>query len=155
MGIYLPVATVAAYEPTARDNGSPTRSSPGSETILLVEDDDVIRKLLRELLRSNGYRVITASEGTEALTHAADYPDMIDLLVTDMVMPGIDGRELSDRLQRSNRSLKTIYISGYTQDEQLYRQAEEGELDFLQKPFTPSALLRTARLVLERDLSKV
>jgi FixJ family two-component response regulator len=71
-----------------------------------------------------------------------------------MVMPGISGRELSDTLQRSNLSLKTIYISGYTQDEQLYRQAEAGELDFLQKPFSPSALLHTARRVLERDVIK-
>jgi signal transduction histidine kinase/CheY-like chemotaxis protein len=153
VAIYLPRATAAAYEPAVSEN-EPTRSSPGSETILLVEDDDVIRKLLRELLRSNGYRVITASEGTEALAHAAAYPDRIDLLVTDMVMPGIGGRELSDTLQRSNLSLKTIYISGYTQDEQLYRQAEAGELDFLQKPFSPSALLHTARRVLERDVIK-
>jgi CheY-like chemotaxis protein len=151
VAIYLPRATVAAYEPAVGEN---ERSSSGSETILLVEDDDVIRKLLSELLRSNGYRVITASEGTEALTHAAAYPDPIDLLVTDMVMPGIGGRELSDTLQRSNLSLKTIYISGYTQDEQLYRQAEAGELDFLQKPFSPSALLHTARRVLERDVIK-
>ena len=97
--------------------------------------------------------MITASEGAEA-THATRCPDLIDLLVTDMVMPGIGGWELSDRLQRSNQSLKTIYISGYTQDEQLYRQAEAGELDFLQKPFSPSALLHTARRVLERDVIK-
>jgi two-component system, cell cycle sensor histidine kinase and response regulator CckA len=71
-----------------------------------------------------------------------------------MVMPGIGGRELSDTLRRTNVSLKTIYISGYTQDELLYRQAEAGELDFLQKPFPPSALLDTARRVLERDVVK-
>jgi CheY-like chemotaxis protein/uncharacterized protein YfcZ (UPF0381/DUF406 family) len=154
VGIYLPVAAVAAYEPTLEENTLPRRSTAGSETILLVEDDDVIRKLLRELLRRNGYRVLTASEGSEALTHAADYPDSIDLLVTDMVMPGMGGRELSDRLQRNNQFLKTIYISGYTQDAQLYRQAEAGELDFLQKPFAPSTLLHTARRILERELSK-
>jgi signal transduction histidine kinase/ActR/RegA family two-component response regulator len=154
VAIYLPVATVAAHEPTVLERERPTRSNPGSETILLVEDDDVIRKLLREILRNDGYRVITASEGAEALTRAADFPDPIDLLVTDMVMPGIGGRELSDTLRRNNVSLKTIYISGYTQDEQLYRQAEAGELDFLQKPFSPSALLHIARRVLERDVVK-
>ena len=154
VSIYLPVATIVAHEPTGVEHERPTRSNPGSETILLVEDDDVIRKLLREILRNDGYRVITASEGAEALTNAAGYPDPIDLLVTDMVMPGIGGRELSDTLRRSNLSLKTIYISGYTQDEQLYRQAEAGELDFLQKPFSPSALLHTARRVLERDVVK-
>jgi len=154
VSIYLPVATVAAHEPIVVESERPTRSSPGSETILLVEDDDVIRKLLREILRNDGYHVITASEGTEALTHAAGSPDPIDLLVTDMVMPGIGGRELSDTLRRKNVSLKTIYISGYTQDEQLYRQAAAGELDFLQKPFSPSALLHTARRVLERDVVK-
>jgi two-component system cell cycle sensor histidine kinase/response regulator CckA len=154
VAIYLPVATVAARDATVTPSERPTRSKPGSETILLVEDDDVIRKLLREILRSNGYRVITASEGAEALTHAAGSADAIDLLVTDMVRPGIGGRELSETLRRTNASLKTIYISGYTQDEQLYRQAEAGELDFLQKPFSPSALLHTARRVLERDVVK-
>jgi signal transduction histidine kinase/CheY-like chemotaxis protein len=154
VAIYLPVATVAAHEATVSPSERPTRSKPRSETILLVEDDDVIRKLLREILRNNGYRVITASEGAEALTHAAGSTDAIDLLVTDMVMPGIGGRELSETLRRTNASLKTIYISGYTQDEQLYRQAETGELDFLQKPFSPSALLHTARRVLERDVVK-
>jgi CheY-like chemotaxis protein len=154
VAIYLPIAGVAAHAPAVLERERPTRSNPGSETILLVEDDDVIRKLLREILRNDGYRVITASEGAEALSHAASSPDPIDLLVTDMVMPGIGGRELSDTLRRSNLSLKTIYISGYTQDEQLYRQAEAGELDFLQKPFSPSALLHTARRVLERDVVK-
>jgi len=153
VAIYLPVAPPAAYEPTLGAN-MPTQSSRGSETILLVEDDGVIRTLLRERLCSNGYRVITAGEGAEALTHAADCPDPIDLLVTDMVMPGIGGRELSDTLQRGNQSLKTIYISGYTQDEELYRQADAGELEFLQKPFRPAELLTTVRRVLERDAVK-
>ncbi len=124
----------------------------GSETVLLVEDDDEVRSLAHETLQSGGYTVIPAANPNEALRLAADGSRPIHLLVTDVVLPQLSGRGLADRLSADHRELRILYMSGYT-DEAIVRH---GVLDagtaFLQKPFTPYALLAKIREVLDRPL---
>jgi signal transduction histidine kinase/ActR/RegA family two-component response regulator len=145
--IHLPHAEAGPAEP-ARQSGP--KAEPGSETILLVEDDNVARSLLCEILEHYGYDVVTADSGTEAIDLMTDLNRQVHLLITDIVMPGLSGRDLSDHLKTINPELRAIYMSGYTQDARLYREAEAGQIDFLQKPFSPTTLAETARKVLDR-----
>ncbi len=123
--------------------GSQDGESPGSNsrcTILLVEDEEQLRTPLAEYLRQSGYQVFAAASGEEALVVAEQHRNTIDLLVTDLVMPGLGGRELSTRLVQFNPRLKTIYMSGHTDDEVARQDIRQRELAFLQKPFRLAAL---------------
>jgi PAS domain S-box-containing protein len=115
-------------------------TSPGTEKILLVEDDDSVRELAREILEMNGYDVVEAGDGVEALHVFEAQEGTIDLLVTDLVMPKMGGRDLAQELAPKSPDLKVLYLSGYTDSVVL----QQGMLDpgsyFLQKPFTPSRL---------------
>jgi CheY-like chemotaxis protein len=117
----------------------------GTETILLAEDEDAVRDLVRVGLSRLGYRVLDAPDGALAMERAAIHGGPIDLLMTDMVMPGMSGRELADRLVALHPQAKVIYMSGYP-DETLGDQGvwKRGEV-FLQKPFTPEAVARAVR----------
>ncbi len=121
----------------------------GTETILLAEDDAVLRPLARGLLEKLGYRVLDAADAAEALEAARQYSDVIHLLLTDVVMPGASGRELARQLETTRPATKVLYVSGYTDDAIVHHGMLEPGLNFLQKPFTPAALARKVREVLD------
>jgi two-component system, cell cycle sensor histidine kinase and response regulator CckA len=118
-----------------------------SETVLLVEDEESVRQLVRELLEAQGYKILEAPDGDEALRIASTYAD-IDLLITDVVMPGMSGRELSVRLCASHPHTKLLYLSGYTEDAIVHEGVLDPGTAFLQKPFTLQTLSRKVREVL-------
>ena len=122
----------------------------GSETILLVEDDDEVRALTRETLDGHGYAVIPAGDPVEALRLAGSHSGPIHLLVTDVVLPQLSGRGLAERLAPEHRDLRVLYMSGYTDDAIVRHGMLEEGTAFLQKPFTPHTLLRKVREVLDR-----
>jgi nitrogen-specific signal transduction histidine kinase/CheY-like chemotaxis protein len=143
--IYLPRSDeVAESEP--RRNG--VKAQSGTETLLLVEDEEAVRALVRSALKEKGYRVLEASGGEEALKLSEQYGGPIDLLVTDVVMPQMSGPELADRLANSHPQIKVLYISGYTDYAGLHHGALDLGAAFLQKPFSPEALARKVREVL-------
>lgn len=121
----------------------------GSEGILLVEDEDAVRTLMNRVLDAYGYSVLAAACPAEAAAIFVDDPDRIELLVTDVVMPGIDGRQLYDRLCQCKPGLKVIYMSGYTDSVVVTRGVFDKETHFIQKPFEPDDLVRMIRRVLD------
>jgi PAS domain S-box-containing protein len=121
----------------------------GSETVLLVEDNEAVRNLARDALKRYGYQVIEAENGQEALQVASDQLDRIALVLTDVVMPVMGGRELAKQLLARRRDLKIIFTSGYTTDSILSQTGLGGAAAFLQKPFTPALLGQTVRDVLD------
>ncbi|MEX5214312.1 MAG: response regulator [Nitrospiraceae bacterium] len=122
----------------------------GSESILVVEDEPAVRALVRDTLRSRGYRVLEANDGMEALLLVSQYRDAIDLLVTDIVMPQMGGRELAEHLLGQSPELRVMFMSGYTDDEILKHGVVAARVEFLQKPFTPHALANRVRKVLDQ-----
>ncbi len=143
--VYLPrvdaVAKETASEPAA------TALYAGTEKILLVEDDDMVRLVAREIISSSGYTVLEATRMSEAVRHCAENSD-IALLLTDVVMPRINGKELSERLTKMLPRMRVLFMSGYTETVVHDGVLEQG-LNFIQKPFTPSSLLRKIREVLD------
>lgn len=125
------------------------RSTRGSETILLAEDEDAVRTLARELLEGEGYRVLEARNGVEALALARREAGPIHLLLTDVVMPHMGGHALADRLSSDRPGLKVLYISGYPADPNLQQDILDGQAAFLPKPTLPEALLHKVRDVLD------
>ncbi|HXZ33241.1 MAG TPA: PAS domain S-box protein [Terriglobales bacterium] len=124
-----------------------------SETVLLVEDEESVRQLVRELLEAQGYQILEAENGEEALRVAAEHAE-IDLLITDVVMPGMSGRELSARLGASHPHTKLLYLSGYTEDAIVHEGVLDPGTAFLQKPFTLQTLSRKVREVLGSERAK-
>ncbi len=122
----------------------------GNETVLVVEDEDGVRELVRQILVEHGHAVLTARHGRDALQLAERYERPIDLLVTDVVMPEMGGGELVERLTDLRPDLKVLYISGYTNDEVVRRGMPGAETRFLHKPFTSESLMRRVREVLQR-----
>lgn len=123
----------------------------GTETILLVEDDEQLLKLIFTKLQKHGYRVLTAKDGKQAVSFADSFADEIHLLVTDVVMPGISGREVADLLRAKRPRIKTLFISGYTNDDVLRRGVSHEKVPFLQKPFKLDSLARTVRNLLNGE----
>ena len=121
----------------------------GSETILLVEDEDSVREPVRQVLQRIGYTILEAREGDEALKICKHHEGAIALLVTDVVMPRMSGRELAEHLVSRYPKMKVLYLSGYTDDAILRHGVMESMTAFLQKPFTPEALARKVREVLD------
>jgi len=120
----------------------------GTETVLLVEDDAMVLSFTRMLLQRGGYRVLEASGGEEAQTVSDRYTTAIDLLVTDVVMPGMSGRVVAERLIRSRPAMKVLYLSGYTADDVFRHGVSVEQAAFLPKPFTAEALAYKVREVL-------
>jgi len=144
--IYLPRVEAEA-EPLA-PRSEPPVSLRGSETVLLVEDEDAVRNLTRKVLEAHGYAVLPAAGGQEALRLASEYDGPIHLLLTDVVMPNMSGRDLARRLASVREETKILYVSGYTDDTIVHHGVLEPGIAFLQKPFTPEALVRKLREVL-------
>ena len=136
------ILTTAPTQPV----GQPQR---GTETILLVEDDPSVRTLVRDELRKLGYRVLEAKNGVEACLLATQQTGLVQLLLTDVVMPGMGGRELAQHLSVIKPDLRTLFISGYMDDVGIMAGQEEGTSSFLQKPFTPEVLARAVRNLLD------
>jgi PAS domain S-box-containing protein len=145
--IYLPrVEEPACAEIT--DTESPG-AFEGTETVLVAEDEPGVRSLVRASLRLKGYTVLEAGNGTEALALAERHSGPIHLLLTDVIMPQMNGRELSERLKARRPGLKVLFMSGYTDDAVLRHGVVTEDLQFIQKPFTPSALAGKMRTVLD------
>ena len=145
--IYLPRVDESADHDAAqaRLEVAPT----GTETVLLVEDEAQVRNIAQQILESLGYSVLTAENGERALTVAADYSEKIDLVITDVVMPQMGGRELVERLTPLRPNLRAVYMSGYTDDAIVRHGLMDDRLEFIQKPFTADALARKVRTALE------
>jgi PAS domain S-box-containing protein len=133
----------------AADPRIPSAAPHGSETVLLVEDELEVRGLARDILQQQGYTVLESADGDEALRVAREHVGPIHLLVTDVVMPLMGGRELADRLRAGRRETKVLYVSGYTDDAILHQGVSETGTAFLPKPFTASALTHKVRQVLD------
>ena len=145
--VYLP-SVQEEVEVEAKPSEEPGAAKTG-ETILIVEDDEPVRNLAVRILEGHGFKVISARDGDEAIYTAGKYEGGIDLLVTDVIMPGMNGRELFMKLFSKNRDLEVIYISGYSDDVVAQQGILEEGINFLQKPFSVKDLIRKVRYVLD------
>lgn len=147
--IYLPRADdgTEEYKRAIED----TQVAHGNETILLVEDEDMLRKLGRQTLKGYGYQILEASNGDEAIALAAQYEGEIHLLLTDVIMPGMNGRQVTARLLEARPSLKVLFMSGYTDDAIVHQGVLEESANFIQKPFSPDGLAKKVREVLAQE----
>jgi PAS domain S-box-containing protein len=148
--------TFKIYLPRVDENASDyirasaaTAPLTGTETILLAEDEEVVRKLASQVLRFYGYQVIEAENGSDALRTAESYGQTIDLLLTDVVMPEMSGRELSQQIAVLRPEMKLLFMSGYTDDAVVHHGVLDAKTNFIQKPFGPEALARKVREVLD------
>jgi two-component system cell cycle sensor histidine kinase/response regulator CckA len=146
--IHLPRVDQSAD--AAPTDEQPATTLQGTETVLLVEDDSPLRTLAQTILRSNGYRVLTAANRDEALAFCRSFGGEIHLMVTDVVMPGMRGSEFSGVLADIRPQMRTLYMSGYTDDTITRRGVLIEGVSFLQKPFTAQNLLRKVKQVLAR-----
>jgi PAS domain S-box-containing protein len=144
--VYLPRLESPDVEPV---DAADQRSLRGAETVLVAEDEDGVRELLRKTLTEYGYTVLPARHGRDALLLAGERGDRIDLLVTDIVMPEMSGRELAETLLDRRPDLKILYMSGYTDDEVLQRGVRGREVGLLRKPFATDELVRRVRTALD------
>jgi PAS domain S-box-containing protein len=144
--IYLPVTN----EVSVGETSVLTRMEGGNETILIAEDNDVVRDLMRDILIEYGYRVIEAADGVEAVKQFKN-ADTIDLLVFDSVMPKKNGREAYDEIHKIKPDTRVIFTSGHSRDVFLDKGIEDRKINFLQKPIFPDALLQMVREMLDND----
>ncbi|MGQ9638656.1 MAG: response regulator, partial [Thermodesulfobacteriota bacterium] len=119
-------------------------------TVLVVEDEEVVRKLAVRLLKRQGYRVLEAPDGGQAFLLCEKYSAPIHLILTDVVMPGMSGRELYERLKVIHPDARVLYMSGYTDNAIIHHGVMEEGIDFIQKPFSLEALARKVREVLDK-----
>jgi PAS domain S-box-containing protein len=147
--VYLPRMEAGASTGDDLEDDRATAALRGTETVLVAEDEDGVRELLRKVLQEFGYTVLTARHGRDALMLAGERGEDIDLLVTDVVMPEMNGRELAETLQDRRPDLKVLFMSGYTDDEVLRRGVGGQDAPFVRKPFTPEDLARRVRSLLD------
>jgi two-component system, cell cycle sensor histidine kinase and response regulator CckA len=147
--IFLPQADTPAESVAAP--AAPQAATGGGETILLVEDEDSLRGIFQRVLRGKGYSVLAAGSGDEALQQVRAFPGGIDLLVTDVVLPGKNGLEVARAVSAIRPGLKVLFMSGYTEDAIVRRGVQEHDIHFLAKPFGAQQLLRRVREVLDSE----
>ena len=145
--IYLPCVESSDKRVQARTDNP--KSSKGAETVLLVEDEELVRNLATEVLRESGYQVLEAKHGNEALIMGKQHDGVIHLMLTDIVMPQMGGRELVEHLAPLRRDMKVLYMSGYTDDAIVHHGVLEEGTAFIGKPFTPDTLARKVREILD------
>ena len=141
---------VAGVEGSDHGEVAPTPASTASETVLLVEDDDRVRALVRSILKKGGYRVLEAEHAEAAAEISSAHHGPIDLLLTDVVMPGRNGRELAEQVVRSRPSIRVLFMSGYSNDAVMMRGVHITDAQFIQKPFTIDELSTKVRDVLAK-----
>jgi len=145
--VYLPRAEKRQF--ASRSSADLSLMPQGEETILLAEDEEGVRALIRHVLQQCGYTVLEARDGPEALLLGEQNLGRIGLLLTDVVMPGMGGRDLAERLAELQPGVKVLFLSGYTDDAVVRHGIQTAEVAFLQKPFTPASLARKVREVLD------
>ena len=145
--IYLPAVEETA--PESAPHAGLSEGPRGGETVLLAEDEEGVRTLTRLVLQQQGYTLLEAGDGDEALRICGEHEGRIDLLISDVVMPGLGGRELADRVAAMRPGLRVLYLSGYTDDAVVRHGVLQAETAFLQKPFTVDALACKVREVLD------
>jgi PAS domain S-box-containing protein len=145
--IYLP--TAAESVPAADKPELATRAGSGGATVLLVEDEDGVRNLIRRVLTKKGYAIVEAVDGVDGMVQHATHADAIDLILTDLVMPRLGGRHMVERLRDAGYTGAVLYMSGYTEDEIFRRQACEPGTGFMEKPFTIDVLLEQVAKALQ------
>lgn len=148
--LYLPRVAAAAGVTEPEPEGAGGGAAGNAETVLVVEDEDAVRSLICRVLRKQGFAVLEAANGAAALWQLESHAERVDLIITDMVMPGMSGTELAERVRRTRPEVPFLFISGYTEDELVRRGVADGRLILLDKPFSPSALTRRVREVLAR-----
>jgi two-component system cell cycle sensor histidine kinase/response regulator CckA len=148
--------TFTVWLPRAGEDVSRSAATPeatdvhdGSETVLLVEDEDAVRALARVVLQGRGYTVLEAADGEEAMLLAAEHKGVIHLLVSDVVMPRMSGPQLAGLLSRERPDLRVLFVSGYTDEAMLHLGGLRSDVNILQKPFDPVSLARRVREVLD------
>ena len=154
--------TFRIFLPRTSEQAAPVEGVPetrsentGNETILLVEDDDGLRALTRRILLKHGYEVIETARTSDAEQACRNHPGKIHMLLTDVVMPGASGKELSSRLTMIRPEMLVLYMSGYTDSVVMKQGVEEGSVNFIAKPFTPAALGQKVREVLDVKYGRV
>jgi CheY-like chemotaxis protein len=144
--IFLPLTrTTVKLQPTF----PVSRPAGGTETLLLIEDSDVVRRLFRDILSRQGYTVIEAVDGDDGIAKYNEHRETIDLLIVDVIMPRKNGREVYDEIRRLKDDIKVIFTSGYTADIITRKGILEGGLNFVSKPISPGKLLSKVREVLD------
>ena len=162
IGVYSEIGqgtTFKIYLPRAKEGQAPARTHRpvpaqgmrGTETILLVEDDAAVRNLAIQILQVHGYRVLAAQDGMEALQVSQEHKEPIHLLLTDLVMPQIGGRELAGRLRSQRSEIQVLFMSGYADEVSVHNGLAEEGVAFLPKPLTVESLTQKVRTVLDRS----
>jgi two-component system, cell cycle sensor histidine kinase and response regulator CckA len=151
LGSSFRILLPAAQAESADREQAPSRDTPtrGNETILLVEDETIVRQLVAEILEANGYGVLQAGDGPSALELLRRHTGDVDLLVTDVVMPGMSGPEVANAIAAMRPGTQVLYISGYTDSAIGHHGVLEPGIAFLQKPFSAADLTRKVRAVLD------
>jgi len=145
--IYLP--RTDASEAMATPVKAPPPTSEETKTVLIVEDQEEVRRLTKTVLMKHGYKVLEAGNGVEAFLLAKQHPDDIDLLLTDVVMPGMNGKELSELVKNTRPKIKVLFSSGYTADVIAHRGVLDPDVAFLPKPFSAAELTNKIREILQ------
>jgi two-component system cell cycle sensor histidine kinase/response regulator CckA len=148
--VYLPQLAIAPQKVEVKMVEPALRA--GSETILLVEDEEVVRGLAKKILEQSGYKVLAAARGEEAIRLGRESTEPIHLLLTDVVMPETSGKQVADRLRELLPGLRVVFMSGYTDEAIVHHGVLDSNVEFIQKPFTPNALVRKVRDVLDSEL---
>ena len=146
--VYLPKSNVKVKH--SATTGESQETFKGNETILLVEDEVSLRKMVYRILNSRGYTVIEANHGEEALRIIKGYNDPIHLVITDVIMPRMGGKELAEGISVLSKDIKVLYMSGYTDQAIVNHGVLEPGITFLQKPFTPTEILKKVRNILDK-----